>query len=199
MPAFLTGAVLGFLVAAPVGPIGLLCISRTIRAGWLAGFASGLGAATADCAYASLAAFGITAATRGAQSIAAPVHTIGAVLLLWMGIRELRAEPRGTMSPGAVPAPFRAFAGTFGLTLLNPATILSFIAIFAAASLATPSPRVAVQIVAGVFVGSAFWWLILASVTARVRRVAGPAVLRRINIASGFCLIAFALSAFFAR
>ncbi|MGZ3529171.1 MAG: LysE family translocator [Vulcanimicrobiaceae bacterium] len=130
---FLKGAALGFLIAAPVGPIGLLCIARTLRAGWSAGFFSLLGAATADAAYAAVAACGLTALTGALTALSAPLHLGGALLLFVLGLTTLRAKaPNERANPNAHSVG-TAYASTVLLTLLNPATILSFVAIFAAA------------------------------------------------------------------
>jgi threonine/homoserine/homoserine lactone efflux protein len=190
---FVKGAVLGFLIAAPVGPIGLLCIYRTLRAGWFTGLLTGFGAATADAAYASVAAFGIRAVAAAIGAVTIPLHVGGAVFLGWMGVHMLRSNADRHAAAGVLkPRAFAAFVSTVMLTLANPATIVSFIAVFAAAATRAPSVAGAVVIVAGVLCGSTAWWLVLSTVVALWRRALSARALRAIDAASAALLIGFA-------
>jgi threonine/homoserine/homoserine lactone efflux protein len=190
LAAFLRGGAIGLAVAAPVGPVGLLCIRRTLSGGAAVGFASGLGAAAADAAYATMAALGTDAAMRFLDDHAAEIGIAGGTLLLVLAASGLRRR-----SPGdaARPADARGLAGAFAsvlaLTLANPATILSFVAIFAGLGAAAASSPL--SLVAGVFAGSAAWWLLLALATAALGDCIGARGRRAIDIASACCLAAF--------
>ncbi|HEU4334886.1 MAG TPA: LysE family transporter, partial [Candidatus Eisenbacteria bacterium] len=133
---FLRGAVLGFCIAAPVGPIGILCIRRTLAESRASGFASGLGAATADAVYGVVAAFGITIVSEALMKGRLWFAVAGGLFLCWLGWRTLAARPPEMApagSPGLGPRPslWGAWGSTFLLTITNPMTILSFAAVFA--------------------------------------------------------------------
>ncbi len=192
---FLRGLAIGVAVAAPVGPIGVLCINRTLTAGFAAGLVTGLGAATADAAYGAVAAFGLTALAGAVSAAGDGLRLGGGLFLLVLGVRALRKAP---------PAPQAAQAGATGrvggyltsvvLTLVNPATILSFAAIFAGLGLAeTGGFANAAALVAGVFLGSAAWWLFLSAAGAVARRRLPPTALAWINRLSGLIFAGFGL------
>jgi len=148
------GAWLGFSIAAPVGPIGLLVLKRTLREGRAAGWFSGLGAALADLIYGMLAVAGVSLAADFAR----PVALVGGAILLWLAWQSWRepaataaAAGRGTTLAGCV-------ATTFLLTLSNPMTILVFAAMVASAGGGAPA-----WFVLGVFLGSMLWWTILSA------------------------------------
>jgi len=125
------GVILGFTIAAAVGPISLLIIRRTLTAGWSAGVASGLGVATADAIYGAIAAFGLTAISAPLVALADPLGVAGGVVLIWLGLRTMLARPPDHAAPS--PTTRRGIAGAYvsivGLTLSNPMTILLFVAI----------------------------------------------------------------------
>lgn len=192
---FLKSLLIGLSIAAPVGPIGLLCIQRTLAHGPRIGFASGLGAAAADATYGAVGAFGLGVVTALFVSLAKPLALAGAAFLGWMAVQLWRAAPgsRGARAPDAVSG-LRAFASVFALTLTNPMTILSFVAIFAALGGDRPlTADAAALMVAGVFVGSALWWLVLALGIAAIRHRIGEAVMRLINRAAASFLLGFAV------
>jgi threonine/homoserine/homoserine lactone efflux protein len=158
MSIFARGLVLGFSIAAPVGPIGVLCIRRTMADGRAIGFVSGLGAATADAIYAAVAAFGLTIVSTALLDAQHWLRLIGGCFLCYLGIRTFLATPtmegRGDDGRGLLGS----YASTFALTLTNPMTILSFTANFAGLGVTAAgrySP--AVLLVAGVFCGSGLW------------------------------------------
>ena len=197
---FLRGMVLGLLIAAPVGPTGVLCIARSLRSGWSVGFFSGLGAATADAWYAAVAAFGLAALTKLLAALSAPLHWTGAAFLLYLGIRTVRHAAVPPAEADRAPSLRGAYASTVALTLVNPATILSFLAIFAAVrGTQTVSGGDAARLVFGVFAGSALWWCILAAVAAHFRARLAPALLARVNVTSGIVLAAFGVFALVSR
>lgn len=194
----LTGLVLGFSIAAPVGPIGVLCIRRTLADGRLAGFVSGLGAATADAFYGAVAGFGLTAISSALVSQQLWLRAVGGLFLLYLGLKTLRSLP------GDRPAAARgrrglagAYASTLALTLTNPMTILSFVAIFAGLGLGAGGTTAggALMLVLGVFLGSALWWLCLSAGVGLFRLRLGPRTLRWANVLSGAIIIAFGVAA----
>jgi threonine/homoserine/homoserine lactone efflux protein len=196
LPLLARGSVLGFSVAAVVGPIALLCIRRTLSDGFTVGFVSGLGAATADASYAAIAGFGVSAFASLLVDQRVWLRVVGGVFLVYLALRTVRAAPADRSAP-ATPSGLRvvgAYASTLALTLSNPMTILSFAGIFAAlglGSLEAPSTASALVLVVGVFGGSAAWWLVLASLTARLRSRVTPRWLRVVNVASGAVLLVF--------
>ncbi len=196
MPAdlFLRGLAIGVAVAAPVGPIGLLCINRTLTAGFAAGLATGLGAATADAAYGAVAAFGL-AALGGAVSAAGDgLRLAGGLFLLYLGVRAFRKVAPARAAQAGATGLVGGYLTSVVLTLVNPATILSFAAIFAGLGLAeTGGFANAAALVAGVFLGSAAWWLFLSAAGAIARRRLPPAALRWINRLSGVIFAGFGL------
>jgi len=193
------GLALGFAIAAPVGPIGLLCIRRTLAGGPALGLATGLGAATADAAYGAVAGFGLAAVSHAIQAWAGPIALLGGAVLVGLGLKTAFAAPAAAAA-GAAGGSGRllgAWASSAALTLANPATILSFAAAFAAFGLVDggAGPGEAAFLVLGVFVGSAAWWAVLTGAVGAVRARVSPGAMRWINRASGAVLVAFGAAA----
>jgi threonine/homoserine/homoserine lactone efflux protein len=198
---FAKGMLLGLSIAAPVGPIGALCIRRTLADGRLAGFVSGLGAATADGFYGAVAAFGLTVITDALVARRDWLQLVGGAFLLWLGLRTLLARP-AERAAETRPVSRRGLAGmyasTLALTLANPATILSFIAIFAGlgvASDAAGNDGDAALLVAGVFAGSALWWFILSGGVGLLRARVTTNRLQLVNRVAGGVIVAFGVVA----
>jgi len=192
--AGLKGLAVGFSIAAPVGPIGLLCIRRTLAGGWRLGLATGMGAATADMVYGLVAAAGLTAVTELLVGARQPLRFAGGAALIWLGLTFLRAgAPSERVSAGSSGL-VAAYATTFLLTLANPATILSFAAVMAGLGAMSASGQTAV-LVAGVFLGSALWWLALSTAVSLVRHRLPESVLVWINRGSGAAIMAFGILA----
>ena len=194
MTLFFKGLAFGFLLAATVGPMWVLCFRRTIAQGALAGFASGMGIAVADGLYGAIAAFGLTAISGFLLQHSVWIGLVGAVFLFYLGIRTLLSHPaidQSTINPiGLV----QGFLSTLGLTLANPPTILAFAAIFAGLGLASSADYEAASLmVLGVFLGSASWWVILAKGAGWLRGRIGPGFIRAINIVSGLSILGFAV------
>ena len=160
---FFKGLLIGFSIAATVGPIGVLCIQRTLERGRLYGFISGLGAATADATYGCIAAFGLTIITQFLVGQQFWIRLIGGLFLLFLGVRTLLRAPAERAAQADSRGFLSAYTSTLFLTLTNPLTILSFIAIFAGVGVGSTSKSYlsALTTVFGVFLGSALWWLIL--------------------------------------
>ncbi len=189
LATFLQAVLLGFSIAAPVGPIGILCIRRTLADGIGIGLACGLGAATADSFYGLVAGLGLTAITQTLVGAQLWLRAAGSVYLAYLGARTLRSTPAHDAAPVATSGrALRAWIATAFLTLTNPATILSFVAMFGAL---TRTPN-ALVLTSGVFVGSASWWLLLSGVVSRLRTRIRPVHLLWVNRASGLILLGFA-------
>jgi threonine/homoserine/homoserine lactone efflux protein len=190
---FTRGLAIGFAIAAPVGAIGLLCIRRTLAHGRLTGFVSGLGAATADAFYGAVAALGLTAVSATLIAHQDVVRLLGGVFLLYLGARTALARPVIEARDGSTRGLAGAFASTVALTLTNPTTILSFVAVFAGLGLGTAASDrgSAALMVCGVFLGSAAWWLLLSGAVGLFRRALTPERLRWVNRGSGAMLIGF--------
>ena len=192
------GFVLGFVVAASPGPIFLLCLKRTLARGWPIGLASGLGVATADGIYAGLAAFGVGAITSVLVGQRLWLALIGGAALVLLGIRTVISRPQ---SDDAAPASEAAglaiaYVSTLGLTITNPATIISFAALVAALGIGLGDGFLPpALIVVGVFAGSATWWCIVAGVGTGLRARVTPRVLRGISALSGVAMAALGVAA----
>ena len=159
----LKGLVIGFSIAAPVGPIGVLCIRRTLSEGRASGLVSGLGAATADTIYGCVAGFGLTFISSFLVNQQVWLRLIGGAFLCYLGIKTLLAKPAQEVILAKGNGLIGAYTSTLFLTLTNPMTIISFAAIFAGMGLANPRGDYisAGVLVFGVFIGSALWWLLL--------------------------------------
>lgn len=190
---FAQSLLIGLSIAAPVGPIGLLVIQRSLQRGALVGLATGLGAAAADAAYGAVGAYGVSALIAWLAGIRVPLALFGGGFLLWLAWRTWTTPPADhAASTGDARGLVAAFAGTFVLTLSNPATIFSFIAVFGAMAgrTAVSSPP---TMVAGVLVGSALWWLLLSRGVATLRSRFDARWQRRVNRGSALLLGGFAL------
>ena len=189
---FLKGCAIGFSIAAPVGPIGVLCIRRSLADGARVGFLTGLGAAAADAFYGAVAAFGLTIVSDFLQQYQTTLHIVGGAFLLYLGIKTFFAQPAQAVTPTNHAT---AFGSTFFLTLTNPATIVSFMVIFAAFGLSQHANNYwsGALMTFGVFVGSAAWWLILSSSVSLLRTRITASWMRQINRLAGATILAFAV------
>jgi len=195
----LKGLLIGFSIAAPVGPIGILCIQRTLTAGRTSGLTTGLGAASADAVYGCIAGFGLTWISQFLLTQKTWLQLGGGVFLAYLGLKAWMARP-GSDSQTAASAGFlRAYLSTFFLTLTNPMTILSFMAVFAGLGIAAAAGnyRDAGMLVLGVFCGSACWWLLLSFGVGMFRLRPSAGSLRWINRLSGTILLVFAAAAIY--
>ncbi len=193
----LRGLVIGFSIAAPVGPIGVLCIRRTLAEGRTFGLVSGLGAATADAIYGCIAAFGLTFIANFLISQQGWLRLIGGAFLCYLGLKTFSTKPAAQAISAKGTGLVGAYASTFFLTLTNPLTIISFAAIFAGLGLANPGGDYtsAVVLVLGVFLGSALWWLILSSGVSAFREKFTSHGLRWVNRIAGAIITGFGLFA----
>jgi threonine/homoserine/homoserine lactone efflux protein len=186
------GAIIGFSTAAPVGPIGVLCIRRSLAEGQRAGLVTGLGAATVDTVYGSVAAFGLTAVSSVLVAQKFWLGILGGLFLCFLGARAFVSLPRDGETRVRQKGLFSAYASTFVLTLTNPMTILSFVAIFAGLGLGATSDYVAASsMVGGVFLGSALWWLVLSTGASMFQSRLSATWMQSVNRLSGAIIFAF--------
>ncbi|MCM0020274.1 MAG: LysE family translocator [Tagaea sp.] len=189
---FAKGLVLGVTIAAPVGPIGVLCIRRTLQHGFAAGVAGGLGTALADALYALLAAFGFAAVLSGWIEGNDWVRLAGAVMLLFLAWQAWNTAPDPQAAAVDSKTLGGTFAATFALTIANPATILTFLAVFAAFEIDRADPGGAAWLVGGVFLGSLGWWIVLAGAVSALRARIDTRIARAINRVAALVLAVFA-------
>jgi threonine/homoserine/homoserine lactone efflux protein len=189
----LKGAGIGFAVAAPVGPIGMLCIRTTLERGRVAGFAAGLGAAVADAIYGMIGVLGVTAISGYIEAQRFWLELGGGIFVILFGIHLGITKPNVQNGNEEIPVSLWAdFMKTLVLTLANPSTILTFMAIFAGVPGAAASSMAAVPVtVLGVLLGSAAWWLFLSQGVGVIRHRISDRALKWMNWAAGLLLVAF--------
>ena len=191
-PLLFKSIVLGLSIAAPVGPIGILCIRRCVVDGRIAGLLCGLGAATADAAYGALGGFALNGISAWLVRSHLWMTLAGCAFLLYLGVRIFRSpapDPAGSTDGRATGA----YLSTFILTLANPLTILSFTAAFAGMGAGVVGYDGVVTMLVGVFVGSAIWWLMLTTVAGALRGRLSPSMFVTVNRMSGALLLGFGL------
>ncbi len=195
MDLLLKGMVVGFAIAAPVGPINLLCLRRSLTDGRRVGFVSGLGAAAADTTYGTIAAVGLTAITNFLITYSLWLQGLGGLFLIGLGILTLKAPAprRAAAAPVHVGRLRDAFVTTYALTLANPMTIIAFTGVFAGLGLGWQSGRLvdALALIAGVFSGSACWWLLLALLAGTFGHHLDDGMLRWVNRVAGVIIAGF--------
>jgi len=194
---YLKGLIIGLSIAAPVGPIGILCIRRTLAEGRISGLASGLGAASADAVYGCIAGFGLTVVSGFLIGEQVWLHIIGGLFLCYLGLKTFFSKPSQQAASASGSGLIGMYASTFFLTLTNPLTILSFVGIFAGLGVANAHGNFlfAGILVLGVFSGSALWWLVLSSGVSLFREKFTSSGLRWVNRISGVIITAFGLLA----
>lgn len=192
------GLLIGFSIAAPVGPIGLLCIQRTVAYGRKSGLVSGLGAASADGLYGIVAGFGLTSISTLLVHMQLWVRLVGGAFLLYLGVKTFLSPPADVAANLPRKGLLSDYASTVFLTITNPLTILSFAAVFAGAGLLS-SRRDFVSagaLVVGVILGSALWWLALSSGVSFFSARFTSQALGFVNKTAGAILVLFAVAAF---
>ena len=200
----LRGIIIGFSIAAPVGPIGVLCIRRTLNDGRTIGFASGMGAATADALYGCVAAFGLTLVSDFLIGQKFWLSLIGGLFLITLGVKNFTSRPADSSSPDSPSGRglVAAYASTLFLTITNPGTILSFLVIFAGLGIVNETRMVFVHfaafiLVIGVFIGSALWWLSLSLGVGFFRDKFNATAMVWVNRISGIIITTFGMVALF--
>jgi threonine/homoserine/homoserine lactone efflux protein len=194
---FLKGLLIGFSIAAPVGPIGVLCIRRTLADGRSSGLISGLGAATADAVYGSIAGFGLTLISSFLISQQGWIKLMGGLFLCYLGVKTFLSKPDQHAAKTSGEGLPGAYFSTFLLTLTNPMTILSFAAIFAGLGLGAGAGNFASAgfMIVGVFLGSAAWWLALSTIVSMFRQRFNQRALVWVNRLSGVIILFFGVFA----
>lgn len=197
LPAlFLTAAGVGLAVAAPVGPMGMLCIRRTLTDGPRAGLAIGFGIACGDAAYGLVAAIGLVGVSQFMLAYDRPLHIAAGLFLLYLGLRTFFQKPAD--QPATLRANgswWRAYASAFLLTLTNPQTVIMFAALFATLAPRGPfSTTIAMTTVLGVFCGSIAWWCVLVTMVSGARHALGARVRQWIDRIAGLALAAFGVA-----
>jgi threonine/homoserine/homoserine lactone efflux protein len=193
------GLLVGFSIAAPVGPIGVLVIRRTLTEGRLSGLFTGLGAAVADGTYGFIAGFGLTSISDFLMAQQFWMKLFGGLFLLYLGIKTLISKAATKEAKIDSNGLLKNFTSTFLLTITNPITILTFFAVFAGLGLGQEKTNylLSSSLVLGVFIGSAIWWLILSTVLNLFRNKITTSGLTWINRFSGVLILSFAILAFY--
>jgi threonine/homoserine/homoserine lactone efflux protein len=195
------GVAIGFAIAAPVGPIGILCIRRSLASGWLTGFVSGLGAATADGIYGCIAGFGLTVVRDFLVSQQFLIRLVGGLFLCYLGIKTFgsavsKEAQEDIGKTGEIKGFIGNYLSTFLLTITNPLTIFAFVVIFAGLNMTQiNNSGNAGLLVFGVFLGSSFWWLTLASIANWFRHKLNNTFLQWVNWIAGVIITAFGVVA----
>lgn len=186
---FLKGVLVGFAMAVLIGPIGAMCIRKTLTEGRLRGLIIGLGAATADFLYGCVAAFGLTVISSALVSQRIWIRLVGGALLLFLGIRTFRAKPSDPKYHIHSSGILASYLYTVFLTLTNPLTIFAFIAVFAALGLGGEVINFSGSaLVLGVFTGSCLWFLSLSSIVILFRAKFDMVGLRWVNRIAGILI-----------
>jgi threonine/homoserine/homoserine lactone efflux protein len=187
---FLKGLVIGFAMAIPIGPVGILCLRKTLTEGSSRGLITGLGAATVDALFGSIGAFGLTFVSAMVARQELWVRLVGGMLLLFLGIRTLRAKRKDPILPFGSTGLLGSFLSAFVLALTNPVTIFAFIAVFAAFGLGKSLSIVsASELVLGVFIGSCLWFLTLSIIAKFFRKKLNSGGFRWVNRIAGALLL----------
>ncbi|MBP9693429.1 MAG: LysE family transporter [Alphaproteobacteria bacterium] len=190
---FFEAWIIGIAIAAPVGPIGMLCIRKTLEIGLKGALLVGLGAAIADAMYGMIAALGLTAISNIMLNMAGPLKLIGGLFLLYLAYKEITSAKTPHEAHIKEKSSLRMVIEVFFLTITNPATILSFLAIFASIGRGATSTLESLTLVLGIFLGSMTWWLILGFLISKIRHRLPKAWLERIKWLSCFIIGGFGL------
>lgn len=186
--------VIGIAIAAPVGPIGMICIRKTLERGLRGALAVGLGAAVADSVYGIVAITGLTAITQFLLEKALLIKLFGGVFLLYLAYKEIKSTP--TISYDGFDKNKklgRLALQVFFLTLTNPMTILSFVGIFASIGGGVSSPIESYAMIIGIFLGSMSWWLTLGFIISKIQNKLPEVWIGRIRYLSTLILAGFGL------
>ncbi|HBY05472.1 MAG: Lysine exporter protein (LYSE/YGGA) [candidate division TM6 bacterium GW2011_GWE2_42_60] len=192
LPLFLKALLLGFSVAIPVGPVGLVCIRTTLTQGVLAGIVAGLGAATADLCYAAVAGFGFAAISEFLVGYKTIIGLVGGLFLVFLGFSFLRRPPQLSPSlPETAHSYWGTFLSTFGLTVANPITMLTFFGVFSVLRVVSGGTLTRVCVVVGIFCGALAWWLLLALLIWLVKGKLSVRIVLWANAIAGVLVVGF--------
>ena len=189
------GLAAGLIIAAPVGPVNLLCIRRTLEKGWKSGMVSGLGAALADTLYGAIAGFSITLAIQLLIREEFWIRLVGGILLMVIGVVYYRMPSRSLEAGPDVSSVNSDFVSAFLLNVTNPTTVLSFLAVLATLGIGRQRPLWQTSLlVAGIFCGSMIWWTILVSAANRLRSRITDRTMRWMNHMAAMAIGGFGLA-----
>ncbi len=194
---FIESLFFGFVMAAPVGPVGVLCIRRTLTTGWIAGFSTGLGVAAADGSYAVIASLGLASISQTLKSYEQPIRLVGGIILVVIGVAIYRSKPPTEKEDAAKAYYWQDFLSGLFLALTNPMTIFSFIALYVGLRIGTitqGSVSGVALFATGVFIGSSLWWVLLSQLTLRLREKVSARTLLLINKICGLVIFLFGVS-----
>ncbi len=194
---FLKGLIIGFSIAAPVGPIGILCIQRSLNRGFRAGFISGMGAATADMIYGLIAVFGVTAVSNQMIAQSHLLGIAGGLFLCYLGVKTFKSKPSLAPQLDRSNSLISTYLSTFALTITNPMTIIAFTLIFSGMGLASSSSTTTTSAITvfGVFSGSSLWWLSLAGGASWLKERLNADKMEWVNRIAGIIILVFGLFA----
>ncbi len=194
---FLKGMLIGIIIALPFGPIGIMCMQHSVIRGMAYGLVAGLGAALADAMYGALAGFGVSMSSEFLEANQIFFQIIGAVFLCFLGLKSYFSRPKTVAEIEDSESFQKIFAGTFLLTLTNPFTLLCFAGIYAGLGLCTSSEGALATLAlsAGVFVGSAFWWILISFGMSMLKHKIDLKWVGNINRISGVVLLCFGIAA----
>ena len=194
----LGGIAAGLIIAVPVGPVNIWCISRTLATGWRSGVISGVGAAVADMLYGAVAGFSITFVIRFLERELFWIRFYGAILLVAIGIVYFFKRPDSLQAQRENgSSTFSDLRSTFLLTLTNPTTVMSFLGVLAMLGMGEHRPWwLTAMLVAGIFSGSMLWWIVLASIVNRFRDRFNDRNMRWMNRIAGLAIGGFGIAAF---
>jgi threonine/homoserine/homoserine lactone efflux protein len=203
---FLKAVFAGFIVAVPIGAVGALCLRRAFQGRWFLAIIAGVGAAAADSILAAAAVFGLSLVINLLVDNPGPVRLVGGLFLVGLGVQMIRKRE---ISLSDAPKPMseelrrwwkmvRALSTGFILTIVNPATFLAFVGVFAGFGLFGTQPLGGLAnalIVAGVLVGSMLWWITLTVVASAVRRYAPLRIVAIVNTVLGLIVLGIGVAA----
>lgn len=193
---FYKGLIIGLIIAMPFGPIGALCVQRSLNSGFKTGLMTGMGAALADGTYGLITGFGLTAVSSWLIAEQYWVQLIGGVFLLYYGISQCLHYKRNYPPGYTHQTPLQALTGAYFLALTNPATLLVFLALFAGLGLAdiTFGTLEAIVLVVSIVTGSSLLWLLLSGSVALIfKNNLGPEIMQRINFSAGIIILIFGI------
>lgn len=191
----LRGCAAGFAISAPVGPVNVLCASRTLTKGWRAGLVSSFGAAAADTIYGAVAGFSISIVINFLLREQSKLRFYGGILLVLLGIWYFFRRPTEMSKQGEKEPTHSDFVTTFLLNLTNPTTVLSFLAVLAVLGLSERRPAdLTMVMIAGIFTGSMVWWLILIGITYKLRDKFNDRAMGWMNRIGGLAIGAFGVA-----
>lgn len=186
---------IGIAIAAPVGPIGMLCMKKTLELGIKGALLVGLGAALADSVYGLIAALGLTAVSHIMIAGSGALKFIGGIFLLYLAYKEAKSSVASNKANVSEKRQVKLVSEVFFLTITNPMTILSFVGIFASIGAGSSQGLESIAMVVGIFLGSMTWWCVLGAVITKIKHKLPKIWLGRIKWLSSGVLASFGLMA----